>query len=198
MTTQEVRRRPGGRSAQVRASVLAAALELLSEVGPSTFTIAEVAKRSGVHETSIYRRWGSRERLVLDAMSELSKELLPVPDTGSLRGDLLVLGQALVEYAESPLGKALIRTMAVNDDAEEEAKVRAVFWSARYAECRPIVDRAVARQEVPASIDGRLLLEAFAAPIHVRLLLTREDLSAGFLETLADIVVRGVAATGRG
>jgi len=180
----------------VRSSVLGATLELLSETGPSDFTIAEVAKRAGVHETSIYRRWGTRERLVLEAMSELSTELIPVPDTGSLRGDLAALGRALVDYVGSPLGKALTRTMAVSDDDEEAADVRAQFWSARYSECSVIIDRAVVRREAPSSIDGRLLLEVFIAPIHFRLLLSREAVTAEFLDVLADLAVKGTAQRG--
>ena len=181
----------------MRSAVLTSTLELLTETGPSGFTIAEVAKRAGVHETSIYRRWGTRERLVVEAMSELSVELIPVPDTGALRGDLVALGQALVHYVESPLGKALTRTMAVSDDDEEAAEARAQFWSARFTECSTLVERAVSRREVPESTDGRLLLEVFIAPVHFRLLLSREAVTAEFLESLADVAVTGVSLTPR-
>jgi AcrR family transcriptional regulator len=192
MTTSEVRRRPGGRSAEKRAAVLAATIELLAENGPAGLSVAEVAKRSGVHETSIYRRWGTRERLALEAMAELSGNLLPVPDTGSLRGDLVVFGQELLEYDESPLGKAIIRTMAVNEDDEQASVVRTQFWEARYAECKVIVERGIGRREVSAAVDGRLLLEVFVAPIHTRALLTREPVTPGFLQHLADVVITGM------
>ncbi|MDO5644856.1 MAG: TetR/AcrR family transcriptional regulator [Dermabacter sp.] len=191
MSGEVRRRRPGGRSAQVRLAVLAATLDVLSDRGATSFSIAEVAKRSGVHETSIYRRWGTRERLVVDAMSELSTALLPIHDTGSLRDDLVALGQALVKYVESPLGESLTRTMACSDDDEPAAVARAQFWSARYAECATIVDRAVDRQEVHSGTSARLLLEAFVAPIHFRLLLTREEVSTDALEVLADIAIKG-------
>ena len=77
VSTAEQRRRPGGRSAEKRAAVLAATLDLLAEVGPDGLAIGAVAQRAGVHETSIYRRWGTRERLALEAMAELSGNLLP-------------------------------------------------------------------------------------------------------------------------
>ena len=192
--TSEVRRRPGGRSAEKRAAVLTATIELLAEHGPTGVSVAEVAKRAGVHETSIYRRWGTRERLAFEAMAELSETLLPVPDIGTLRGDLVAFGKELLEYDESPLGKALIRTMAVSDDDEEAAAVRAQFWDSRYAECKVIVERAIDRGEVPASVDGRFLLEVFVAPIHTRALLTREAVTADFLGLLADLVVKGLSS----
>jgi AcrR family transcriptional regulator len=193
VTAQEVRRRPGGRSAEKRAAVLAATVELLAVHGPAGLTVAEVANRAGVHETSIYRRWGTRERLALEAMAELSGSLLPVPDTGTLREDLAAFGQELAEYDESPLGQALTRTMAASEDDEQTADVRTQFWDARYAECKIIVERAVERREVPASVDGRFLLEVFVAPIHTRALLTREPITAEFLQQLADVVTKGVS-----
>ena len=195
MTTPEVRRRPGGRSAEKRAAVLAATVELLAETGPAALSVAEIAKRAGVHETSIYRRWGTRERLALEAMTELSDTLLPVPDTGTLSGDLLAFGQELVEYDESPLGKALTRTMATNEDDEEASAVRAQFWDARYAECKVIVERAVERRELPTTVDGRFLLEVYVAPIHTRALLTREPVTTDFLQRLAHVVINGMAKT---
>lgn len=200
MTTPGVRRRPGGRSAEKRAAILAATVQLLAEAGPAGLTVTEVAQRAGVHETSIYRRWGTRERLALEAMTELSGDLLPVPDTGTLHEDLVTFGQELCEYDESQLGKALIRTMAANEDDEETAELRSRFWQARYAECKVIVERAVERREMPASVDGRVLLEVFVSPIHTRALLTREPVTVEFLNQLAGLVINGLrsqAARGR-
>jgi AcrR family transcriptional regulator len=194
MATDDVRRRPGGRSAEKRAAVLAASLELLARSGPDAVTVAAVAARAGVHETSIYRRWGTRERLLLEAMAGLSSNLLPVPNTGSLRDDLIVFGQSLVAYVESELGKALTRILAINDDDDATSQVRSEFWDARWAECRAMVERAVARGELPASVDGRFLIEVFVAPIHARALLTRDPVTTELLGVLADVAIAGVPA----
>ena len=191
MTASEVRRRPGGRSAEKRSAVLAATVEVLAVHGPSGLTVGEVAARAGVHETSIYRRWGTRERLALEAMAELSGTVLPVPDTGTLHDDLVAFGEELRGYDESPLGLALIRTMATHDDDEQAATVRRQFWDARHAECKVIVERAVIRGELPASVDGRFLLEVYVAPIHTRALLTREAATTEFLHRLATLVITG-------
>jgi AcrR family transcriptional regulator len=194
VVTAEIRRRPGGRSAKVRAAVTTATLELLAEAGPSGLSIAEVAKRAGVHETSIYRRWGTRDRLVLDALVTRSAELLHIRDTGSVRGDLVALGQQVVAYATSPLGEALYRTMAACNDDDGTAIARSQYWAARFTECHVLVERARDRGELPATVDTRLLLEAFVSPIHFRLLLTREAVDEALLEALAEVAVRGVTA----
>src|SRR5438093_9728709 len=83
MTATEVRRRQGGRSARVRRAVLEATLAVLRESGPDQLTVADVARRSRVHETSIYRRWGSRQNLMLDALLGAQDQRMPVPNTGS-------------------------------------------------------------------------------------------------------------------
>ena len=162
--------------------------------GPSGFTIAEVARRAGVHETSIYRRWGTRERLAFEALAELSSDLLPIPDTGSIRGDLVRFGELLVSYAKTPLGAAVWRTMAATADDESADAIRARFWQARYAESRHIVDRAIERAELPASADPRLLLEVFVAAVHFRLLQTHQEVTTDHLKAVAELVVAGVSA----
>ncbi|WP_308311114.1 TetR/AcrR family transcriptional regulator [Streptomyces sp. GbtcB6] len=193
-TTNEVRRRPGGRSARVRSAVFTATLEVLAEAGAAGLTIAEVAKRAGVHETSIYRRWSTRERLAVEALSELSAELLPTPDTGTLEGDLVALGRSLAEYGQSPLGRALMRTFALSDDEEAIGAARAEFWQARFDECSLLVTRAITRGELPEGTDERRLLESFVAPIHFRILMTRQAIDQLFLEQLAETTGKAFTA----
>ncbi len=158
---------------------------MLAETGFDGLTIAAIAARSGVHETSIYRRWGNRHHLALDALIAHSAELLQVPDTGTIHGDLTGLGQQLVDYGTSPLGQALMRTMASNTDDTDAAAARSGFWAARLAECEGLVDRAKLRGEIDPGTDTRQLLELFIAPIHFRLLMTREPVTPTFLDTIA-------------
>jgi AcrR family transcriptional regulator len=174
--------------------VLAATLDVLASAGLDGLTIAAVAERSGVHETSVYRRWGTRERLALDALTDFSSELVPMPDKGSLRADLVALGRSVRAYAASPLGAALMQLMATPSADDDVRHVHAQFWLTRYGANRILVERAVERGELPANIDPQILLEAFIAPVHFRLLQTRQPVTDRYLETLADLVVRGLAA----
>src|ERR1700679_672658 len=64
-----------------------AALELLAEIGYDRLTIDSVAARAHASKTTIYRRWSGKAELVVDALNCL-KDSRPVPDTGSLSGDL--------------------------------------------------------------------------------------------------------------
>jgi AcrR family transcriptional regulator len=75
------RKRPGGRSERVRSAVVMAALEELARGGYSSFSCESVAERAGVNKTTVYRRWGTRENLMLDAMVEGARVSVPILDT---------------------------------------------------------------------------------------------------------------------
>src|SRR5918994_6815264 len=75
------------RSAEARRKVLVAASDLIAARGVSSLTIDEVANRSGVAKTTIYRHWPERTSLIVDAVNA-NLEHVGTPDTGSLRGDL--------------------------------------------------------------------------------------------------------------
>ena len=188
---REVRRRPGGRSARVRQSVLDAALAAVVDVGVEKLSVADVAARAGVHETSIYRRWRTRESLVTDALLNYSEQHLPIPDTGTVRGDLVAFAVELVAYLATPLGRALAQTMASSPDDPAVTEARESFWQARYGLASAMVNRAIERGELAPETDPRLILEALVAPLHLRALLTREPLTADLPGRLVDLLLDG-------
>jgi AcrR family transcriptional regulator len=187
----EVRRRPGGRSARIRQSVLDATLATVAEVGVEKLSVADVATRAAVHETSIYRRWRTRENLIIDALLNYSERHLPIPDTGSLRGDLVDFGVELVAYLATPLGRALAQTMANIPDEPAIAEARNSFWQTRYELASAMIDRAIERGELEQGTDPRLLLEALVAPLHLRTLMTREPPEADLPQRLVDVLLDG-------
>ena len=107
MNEQGRARRPGGRSARVGAAVHQAVTELVSERGYGNFTVGEIAARAGVADTSIYRRWGSLQALLADvALTRLNAQS-PMPDTGSLAGDLRTYAANVAREITGPDGLAL-------------------------------------------------------------------------------------------
>jgi AcrR family transcriptional regulator len=193
-TADQVRRRTGGRSARVRDAVLGAALQAMAEHGLGGVTISQIARGAGVHASSIQRRWGTRENVMLDALLTYSKEKLPIPDTGALRGDLVAFGRSIAGYLTTPLGEAVARTMAATDDDPTLGASRARFWQSRYDAARVIIDRAVDRAEVAADTDPELALELLVAPLHFRKLLTRQTVDDDFVDHLVDALMRGFAS----
>ena len=107
------------RGEHVRQTVLAAAFEELAANGFDGATVAGIAKRSGVHETTVYRRWVTRENLLVAALLERSADAIPTPDTGSTRRDLLAIVRGIIAYVRSPEGGAVLRAAALPvDDVE--------------------------------------------------------------------------------
>ena len=175
-------KRPGGRSARVRASVLQAAFAVLTQKGVHDFTIADVAGRAGVHETSIYRRWGTKTRLAAEACLHFTEAALPIPDTGSVRSDLVTLLRRLTDLLKSPQGRAMLALTADPDSAA----ARRAYWQRRFTLLRPIFDRAVSRGEIPRLADPMVFLEALIAPLYLRLLVTDEPIEEWPMSEMID------------
>src|SRR5215212_9632406 len=113
--------RPGGRSARVRQAVLAATSQLLDEAGYAGVEVPEVARLAGVHPTTIYRRWRTKERLVGDVLLERSEPLSPTPDTGSLAKDLRCLMRDGVALIRTPAVRGLFQVLLADSmDAASE------------------------------------------------------------------------------
>jgi AcrR family transcriptional regulator len=187
------KRRPGGRSSRVRAAAIAATLAELSEHGYAALSLERVARRAGVNKTSLYRRWGTREQLVLEAMLAQVGEHVSVPDTGSLRDDLLELARTAAANAARPEVAAMARAVAAQ--APHDAKLAAAtarFWSERLAIDGAIVERAIERGEVRPGVQPAEVIEAVIGPIHLRLLLTGEPVDRPFVERIVDTVVKGI------
>jgi AcrR family transcriptional regulator len=181
------------RGEHVRQTVLAAAFEELAANGFDGATVAGVAKRSGVHETTVYRRWVTRENLFLAALLERSADAIPAPDTGSTRRDLLAIVRGIIAYVCSPEGRAVLRAATLPVD-HVYADAREAFWARRLDVLSPVVARGIERGDLRTDIDARLLLEMLIAPIHGRLLLTGEPVDDGLAEQLVDVALNGAAS----
>jgi AcrR family transcriptional regulator len=190
-TSGRVRRRPGGRAARVVQTVTEATLILIAEKGIAEVSVADIADASGVHETTIYRRWGTRENLLVETLLGYSELTIPIPDTGSLRGDLQVLIAAVIEYLGTARGRALSQAMATGVGDLRWSQLRREFWRARFERSRPIVGRAIDRGELPPDTDARLLLSALIAPLQFLVLLIGDSPDPVLGTELIDLVLDG-------
>jgi AcrR family transcriptional regulator len=184
--------RLGGRSARVREAVLDAAFAELDEHGYGSFSIEGVARRSGVHKTTIYRRWPTREALLVYALDTRSDRDLPVPNAGSLQAELQQFGEVVLAKLTSKHGNALLKSLvsAVDESPDVREKV-GKFWSERLDVGAGLLSRAVGRGELAPDFDADLLIEAFLAPIYLRVLFSQAPVTAEFLGQLIDLLLDG-------
>jgi AcrR family transcriptional regulator len=187
-----VTQRTGGRSARIRDAATTAAVALLAEHrSMAAVTLDAVAERSGVHRSTLYRRWRSAPALVVDALLDRAATTVPVPDTGSFEGDLRAVLDAVRANLVDPVGEGLAVT-ATDRDPEITLAVRE-FWDARLALVGGIVERAVARGEIVRT-DAHLVVELAVAPLFFRVLVDRRAVDDALIDTIVTTLCRGLAA----
>jgi AcrR family transcriptional regulator len=187
------KRRPGGRSARVRQAVLDAAFAELGEKGYGGLSIEAVALRSGVAKTTVYRRWPTRDELVAEALDSRSDRYEPVPDTGSVRGDLKEFCEGVRGKLTSNHGKAMLKSLvAAVDQSPEIIETVQRFWRERRDVGGHLIERWIARGVLRPETDADLLVEVILAPIYLRVLLPGGPLSGDVLESFIDIALDGV------
>jgi AcrR family transcriptional regulator len=148
------------RGAELESAILDAAWEQLTAEGYEHFTIDTVTARARTSKPVIYRRWKTREDLLRATVRHRGAADLPViPDTGTLRGDLL----ALLPYANTtrnPMA-ALVSSMLgsfYNQAGPTPAELREAFFSQRGSVVEQVVKRAVERGEIdPARLTPRII-----------------------------------------
>jgi AcrR family transcriptional regulator len=186
------RRRPGGRSARIRASVLETTMNMLRERGSAEeLYVAEVAARVGVPESTIYRHWKSREELLVETVMAHMQETIPLPNTGSFRTDLQMFLQDSATFLESPEGRLLTRSMFATMK-HEDSKVRQVYWMTRFSHTGTMIQRAIERGEIAPEINPTVVMTALIGALYVRMLVLDAPLDEIFLEQLAQMVLEGV------
>ena len=183
--------RSGGRSQRVRGAILAATADELLERGFERLSVASVARRAGVHHTTVYRRWPTKSALLLDAAVELTRQRIPAPDLGELRLDLHAYFGSLMQALAEPRVSALVRSLIAAPTAEF-AQERQRYWQDRFSVATEIVGRAVARGELAEEAEPWRLIELIAGPLWMRTLLTGLPVDEAFLTRAIDDAIRAL------
>jgi AcrR family transcriptional regulator len=167
--------RPGGRTARTRAAVLDATLAELVDRGYEGMSVESVAGRAGVHKTTVYRRWGSKERLVAEALEAAAESRIGTPDTGDVEGDLRALARAVRATLSGREGAAAVYALVSGARVSPEVgRITRRFWATRMAHAGPIVERAVERGQLRQGTRTAEVIEYLAAPLYYRLLVRGE------------------------
>ncbi|GAB2559019.1 TetR/AcrR family transcriptional regulator [Kribbella endophytica] len=169
------RRRPGGRSARVRTEVLTAVEQELAEHGYDGLTVDGVAARSGVHRTTIYRRWKTVDALLVDLLEAGQDDTWTPTDTGSLTTDLVALNRELHTSFASTSPTSAVIAAAFRAPAAAAALTR--FWDDRYHRSAVVISRALAREEIPKDTDPDRVLMAATSPLFHQLVLRRQPMT---------------------
>lgn len=181
---------------KVTDAVVTAVLEELAEVGYGTLTMESVARRAGASKATLYRRWGAKQDMVLDAVAGVSQPPEPADQADGLRA---VISEILAGVA-AWLGDPMIRRILPDLLAEglrSEAMGRALtthIGEPRRAAVERALERSRAAGEVRPDVHLGLLLDLTAAPIYWRISGLRSEVDDEYLTELAELIHRYVAA----
>ena len=172
------------RSQEAHQAILAAVIELLGEQGLNGLTIEAVAARAGVGKTTIYRRWGHKNDLIVEAIEQLRPPTDALPDTGSLLGDLNMMVAVQRERLEaSRLPRIMPRVLseAMEDPELHAAIVTRAVVPIREALAR-MLQRGIDRGELRDDLDVETTVDVLhAIPVYKLLL------SGGAMESIAGV-----------
>jgi AcrR family transcriptional regulator len=180
------------RSAAADEAILAATVDILRESGYRGLTMSAVIERSGVSSATLYRRWSTKQALVVAALRTISPDPSP-PDTGSLAGDLDLLVKRI---AKAIAGRDSLYG-ALNTEVPEDDEVRAMnreaFVQPRLEQVRQILDRAEARGELADRPADDVALSLVTGPLYHRALVLDEKLTPAFLKRVVEQLLAGFA-----
>ncbi len=187
--TQTGRKRDDSRDT----ALLDATLELLAEVGAASLTMDLVAARAGASKATIYRRWDSKSELVIDAIAHMKRnqvDLANLPDTGTLRGDLLALFKpaSLAESKRKMKIMAGLLSLLTQDQLLADAANLAIVepWAEALI---LLMKRAVARREISATADIEALSRVIPSMAAYRTMVQGKPMDLAFLTSMVDGVL---------
>jgi AcrR family transcriptional regulator len=194
------RRAPAGAAVlreDITAAIRSAVVEELASAGYARMSIEAVARRAGVGKTAIYRRWPSKLHIVIDVVSAIAAAGMPVPDTGTLLGDVRALLGMIARALRNPLAAQIIPDLlaeaARNPDIAGTLEV--ALRDTQRDLTAVVIHNAVQRGELPADTDGELALDLITGPLYWRLAVIRDPLPKGHLDALAAATTAALSRT---
>ncbi|WP_407553437.1 TetR/AcrR family transcriptional regulator [Streptomyces sp. Pv4-95] len=185
------------RSERSRRAIFDAALALVGEVGYDKLTIEGIASRAGVGKQTIYRWWPSKAAVLLDAFTvDVDGYGEAMPDTGDLAADLKSVLRATADEFNDPAFQAPYRALAVAGANDEELS-RTFVSRLLEPGISAYTDRVRAAQEageLAPDVDPRIVAEMVLSPFSQRWLMRTGELTHQFVDTLVDLVLRGLWA----
>ena len=177
--------------------IFEATLLVLDEVGYDLLTMDAVAARAKASKATLYRRWRGKPELVVAAIMAHKGEAV-VPDTGTLRGDLLEAYCGASGGLDDPLARSVLSAVvtAMGRDPEFAEVYRRDFIGPKLAVSRAIYERARTRGEVHPDVDLSVLAPSLAGIVLHRAFLLGDAVTPELVGHILDEVILPAALHG--
>ncbi|MFI6316289.1 TetR/AcrR family transcriptional regulator [Nonomuraea sp. NPDC050556] len=187
---------PTRRNERSRQAILAAAIELIKEVGYARVSVEAIAARAGVGKQTIYRWWPSKAAVVFDAFLALNPAAPgELPDTGDIVADLRLVLHATVAEFNDPDFEAAYRALNtdVQDDPALGERMREQVLRPTLATVKRRLAAAQEAGQVRRDVDLDVVVEVLYGPFYYRWLLRTGELTTGYADDVLTLFVRALS-----
>lgn len=177
--------------------IFEATLIVLDEVGYDLLTMDAVAQRAKASKATLYRRWKGKPELVVAAIMAHKGDAV-VPDTGTLRGDLLEAYCGASGGLNDPVAQSVLSAVvtAMGRDPEFAEVYRRDFIGPKIEVSRQVYERARSRGEVHPDSDLSFLAPALAGIVLHRAFLLGDHVTSELVGRVLDEVILPAALHG--
>jgi len=185
---------PDAVPADIRARVMPAVLHELTRWGVERFSVEALAERHNLDAAMVYRHWGNRQRLIVDAALADVETWSSATDTGSLRGDLAALARNVTDRINAEIGRTFLRALVMDHRrGYHDDETRMMFWRAQFAVVRSVVDRARERGELREGVNTLAAVQLVLAPLNIRALYSDAAVDDDYCAAIADMAWHALA-----
>ncbi len=173
-------------------AVLDAVVDLVAESGMGALTMDAVAARAGVSKPAVYRRWPTKQDLII-AAAESRIGPLSVPDLGDFRAELRVVLTARMEaYRQPGVGRLLAGVIGAAAEADAEPAAYRAYTARVMSETRHVLDRGVARGDVRPDADLAAAATLVASSLLFRLVGEQQKPDGALVESVVELIGRAI------
>lgn len=181
------------RAGTSRDHILNAAVAELAAKSIDGFTLEGVAIRAGIEDFAVKQLWPNTEALIVAALMEFGEQHVPMPDTGTLRGDLLEYARSYAEAMNSPIGRRLVDALIVRPTDWDVGGTRAGFLDTRNDRAIAIMRRGIERGECLPGTDPVRAADLIGAALCLPVMLYDRPITEADCEFVLDTILNGVA-----
>ena len=178
-------------------AIIAAFFTELADSGYERLTMDRVAARAGVGKAALYRRWRSKQQMLIELVDQLATALVVPSDTGTLRGDLLAIADEAITVLANPVVRRVIQSLIA--EAHHSPELATVlterFIKPRRRAGDRMLRRAIERGEISPDTDLVLAQDIFGGPLYLHGVILGEHFSPDYAQRLTDAALRGLDAT---
>jgi AcrR family transcriptional regulator len=186
-SSDETKRRPGGRTADVTRRINEALIDLLAEGGLEACTFQNVAARACIERSTLYRRNPDRWPTIVGAIIEMAEKETATFNTGTFRNDLNATLVNLARVLESPVGPSLMEVAGALQSGVAPGQAER-FWASRQEQLAPMFESAIERGELPPDVERDELFAMAAGPIYFWKFVASQLLTEAWVRKVVDRV----------